>query len=205
LIAYFDESPDTVYGIVDRASFEARLHEHFLDGAKLEADPAWYALRNAIYAYGCRIELSKNGHHRSFAESRGQAWQYFTNALSVHTDLIYTRTDLSAIQALLIMVLLLVALPDLPSAEIVSQAFFVDGIGAPALEYMLLSVAMRLAQSRGLHLRAPTAWNLHESEAQNQSWLFWGIYVFDKHVAYRSGRPSVSTAVEPSLNPAHTP
>jgi hypothetical protein len=189
---------------VGRASFEARLRENFRDGAKLEADPAWYALRNIIYAYGCRIVSSKDSHQRTFAESRAQAWRYFNNALSVHTDLIYKQTDLSAIQALLVMVLVLVALSDLPTAEIVPQAFFVDGIGSPSLEYMLLSVAVRLAQSRGLHLKAPAAWNLDESEAQNRSWLFWGIYVFDKHVAYRSGRPSVSATIEPPLYPAYT-
>jgi hypothetical protein len=40
----------------------------------------------------------------TFSEAQGQAWQYFENALSVHTELLYTPTGLSAVQALALMV-----------------------------------------------------------------------------------------------------
>ena len=103
--AYFDESPDTIYHIIDRSMFERRLNAHFTGDAGQQNDcPAWYALRNIIYAYGCRIEISKTSHRQKIAESQTKAWAYFENALSVHTELIYTRTDMSAVQALTAMV-----------------------------------------------------------------------------------------------------
>lgn len=57
---------------------------------------------------------------------------------------------------------------------------------------MLLSNAVRLAQSQGLHCQPPTNWKLTEEEVLRRNWLFWVIYAYDKHVAFRSGRPSVS-------------
>lgn len=35
-----------------------------------------------------------------FSEAQAQAWQYFENALSVHTELMLTPTGLPAVQAL---------------------------------------------------------------------------------------------------------
>lgn len=67
----------------------------------MDEDPAWYALRNAIYAAGCRLELSKRG---NFREAYQTAWNFFENALAVHTELLYFHTSLLAVQALTVMV-----------------------------------------------------------------------------------------------------
>lgn len=89
-----------------RASFEARLRTHFaqvsLSGS--DEDPSWYALRNVVYASGCRTELGKSGDTSAFQESQAQGWRYFENALSMHTDLLYCRTGIMAVQALVAMV-----------------------------------------------------------------------------------------------------
>lgn len=103
--AYFEETSDTVFGLVCRPTFEARLRAHFkqaVQGAP-EHDPSWYALRNVVYAAGCRSILSKE-HPTPFCVGQGHGWQYFQNALSVHTDLLYSRTNLMAVQALAAMV-----------------------------------------------------------------------------------------------------
>lgn len=103
--AYFDESRDTVFGIISRPVFESRLRaylEHDLDRS-LSKDYSWYALRNAVYAAGCRQLLSREK-PGPFLIGKGHGWEYFQNALSVHTALIYSRTDLMAVQALAIMV-----------------------------------------------------------------------------------------------------
>jgi hypothetical protein len=71
------------------------------------------------------------------------------------------------------------------------QSLFVEGLGNPKLEYMLISTTVRLAQSKGLHLQpAPTA-QLPPSEVALRSRLFWAMYFYEKHIAYRAGRPSV--------------
>jgi len=101
--AYFEENPDAVFSIVYRPSFESRLRAYFNQGATstAEQDPAWYALRNIVYATGCRILFPKERDRR---QRSNRSWKLFQNALSVHTDLLYSRTSLMAVQALASMV-----------------------------------------------------------------------------------------------------
>jgi hypothetical protein len=113
LEAYFDYSFETIFSVVDRPTFEAHLTAHFQAGGTLDDDPAWYALRNMVYALGCRIVLSRGKHRQSFAEAQACVLRYFENALSVQVDLMYTQTDISAVQSLLVMVRLLTMLSSL--------------------------------------------------------------------------------------------
>lgn len=57
---------------------------------------------------------------------------------------------------------------------------------------MLLSNAVRLAQSKGLHLQAKVSRNLSEEEIAFRNSLWWSLYSYDKHLVFRLGRPSVS-------------
>lgn len=169
--AYFEESYDAVFGVISRPAFEARLRSHFQHHVSAEEDTSWYALRNTVYASGCRIVLSKE-HSVTFSAAQAQSWQYFENALSVLTDLQFSSTGLSAVQALIVM------------------TFYVEGLGNPALEYMLCANAARLAQARGLHRQPSKSWKLPETEILQRNWLFWTVYCVEKLIAYRSGRPS---------------
>lgn len=67
-------------------------------------DPAWYALRNVVYAFGCRASTFKEGVSDTWSEAQSKGWCFFENALAVHTELVYFRSNLSAVQALLAMV-----------------------------------------------------------------------------------------------------
>lgn len=102
---YFEEDIDSTYGIVHRHTFENMLRTYFKkDGhSEMDTDPAWYAIRNVIYAAGCRIIDVKESSSRKTTLSP-RSWRYFLNALSVHTDLLYYRTSLMAVQALVMMV-----------------------------------------------------------------------------------------------------
>lgn len=104
---YYDRDPDAVFSIVDRHDFEMKLHAHFgalkVGDSSLDGDPGWYALRNAIYAAGCRaqaVEAQSPASDMLLARS----WSYFLNALSKHTEVMYSRATLSAVQALTVMV-----------------------------------------------------------------------------------------------------
>ena len=171
---FFDRSLDAVYGVVHRASFEAHLVEKYVKNSTTANEPVWYALRNAVFAAGCRIALSSEHSPNSFTEARTLAWRYYENALSLHIYLVYCSPGLNAIRALVLM------------------AFFAEALGSPALEYMLMANATRLAQSKGLHLQVSQRSKMLPEEYQDRQWLWWCIYSYDKHLAYRSGRPSVS-------------
>lgn len=99
--AYFAEAPEAAFGVVNQLRFETMLRKHFQGGHSSEYDAAWYALRNIIFAYGCRILLSKTNAFRK-ANDESEGW--FFNALAVHTDLLYFRTSIMGVQALIIMV-----------------------------------------------------------------------------------------------------
>ncbi|KAH7013830.1 fungal-specific transcription factor domain-containing protein [Ilyonectria destructans] len=170
--AYFDNCLDAVFEITDRREFENRLSAHFKGDPNSTSNKSWYALRNIIYASGCRFSLSEASSRTAFTESRTQSWKYFENALSVHTDLLYVNTDLTSIQALLLM------------------GFHAEALGTPALEYMLISSATRLAQSKGLHLAPPRSLQASSEELLERQSLWWTLYSYEKHLAYRSGRPS---------------
>jgi hypothetical protein len=105
---YFEMDPDAVFGIVYRPTFENALRTHFRkDGhnSDNDPDPGWYALRNTVYAAGCRIiEMRNAGKGSRTNIMSNQSWKYFSNALSVHSDLLYYRTSLMAVQALAMMV-----------------------------------------------------------------------------------------------------
>ncbi len=99
-IAYFERAPDAVFGVIHRPWFEAQLREQF-DSKAFNNDPSWYALKNTVYASGCRLELAKKA---GFLEAYEKSWRYFENALSVQTELLYYRTGILAVQALTVMV-----------------------------------------------------------------------------------------------------
>jgi hypothetical protein len=108
--AYFDGSYDALFGIVNRPAFEAQLRDHFNRTTAASDDPLWVALRNVVYAAGCRCHLAKDP-SMSFVTARDQAGQYFEKALAVFKDVIFHTKGLTAVQVLALMVRILLPLP----------------------------------------------------------------------------------------------
>jgi hypothetical protein len=98
--AYFEESFEATFQTVDQQKFEARLEEQHKRTSQGD-DPAWYALRNIVFAFGCRIVSFKS---HSWTEAQDFSHGYFENALSVEPDLLHGPSRMVAIQALLVMV-----------------------------------------------------------------------------------------------------
>ncbi|OQV00980.1 Fungal specific transcription factor domain-containing protein isoform 3 [Cladophialophora immunda] len=167
--AYFEDSLEALYGVVYRPEFEARLHDH-LNSRGINC-PTWHALRNVVYATGCRTYLAKQK-SSNWSDAQRQSWVYFENALSVYVDLLYTPSGLTAVRALAAMNL------------------HVEGAGNAALESVMCASAVRLAQTKGLHREPPSSWGLSQDEALHRKWLWWAIYIHERQVTHRSGRPS---------------
>lgn len=105
--AYFEEDPDAQFGIVHRPTFDNMLRTHFRKGSQSDqdSDPGWYALRNVVYAAGCRIvEIRALGKTSGKSVFPARSWRFFLNALAQYTDLLFYKTSLKAIQALAAMV-----------------------------------------------------------------------------------------------------
>lgn len=118
--AFFDECAEAAIEIVDRSYFEARLRAQLKQGdpPTAEQDPAWYALRNIVYASGWRQAFSKRS---GFRYDDGLGWKYFMNAYSVLSELLYCRSNLLAVQALNAMVSLPLSCDALESALLTSH------------------------------------------------------------------------------------
>ncbi|KIW86599.1 uncharacterized protein Z519_12783 [Cladophialophora bantiana CBS 173.52] len=171
--AYFDHSYDAVFGVLHGPKFKARLEAQFDNqGASQVEDPSWFALRNVVYALGCRCMLAPDD-NVSFVEAEAQAKPYFHNALSAFGEIIFGHSGFTAIQALVLM------------------TFYAEGLGNAAIEFPLCSNAVQLAQARGLHRAPSKSWALSESDSLSRSWLWWTIYCLEKQIAFRSGRPSL--------------
>jgi len=100
--AYFERSVDSIFEVIRRPEFEWQLRGH-LDNSYKNDDPAWYAIRNVVYASGCRLHHSSH-HAATFSDIQEEAEGYFSNALLVHSQLLLGRPSLQAIRALLAMV-----------------------------------------------------------------------------------------------------
>ena len=100
MAAFFNAGYEAAFGIVQRSWFEARLH-NYLTNHKSDDEASWYALRNIIYALGCRYDMSPTS---TLLESSQKSWSYFENALSVHTDLMFLPSSIVGVQALALMV-----------------------------------------------------------------------------------------------------
>ncbi|KAJ9614387.1 hypothetical protein H2200_002523 [Cladophialophora chaetospira] len=187
--AYFEDSFEALFGVVYRPEFEARLGEHFKGSC--EDDPSWYALRNVVYATGCRTYLAKQK-SCSWTEAQHRSWPYFENALASQFDLLYTPTGLAAVRA------------------IAAMNLHIEGAGNPALEYTLCANAVRLAQAKGLHRQPASIWGLSQDEILHRNWLWWAIYVHEKQVVHRSVRPTaidednISCQIPTSIAPGST-
>ncbi|KAH8650766.1 fungal-specific transcription factor domain-containing protein [Ilyonectria robusta] len=177
--SYFEDTSDVVLGVVSRSWFQDKLRLHFNNnnssssspGPGTMDDPAWYALRNTIYAYGARQLLAKQSKPRAFSDAIELGNRYFQNALSMHSDLLFLGTSRLAVQALAVM------------------THYTEGVSWPSLNYMLCSSAMRLAETKGLHRQPPLSANLHDAEIYSRSCTWWGIYCYDRYSAVRLGRP----------------
>lgn len=97
-VEYFSNAPEAAFGIVDQTWFNARLKAHF-DHAR--DDSAWYALRNALLAAGCRIHLSKTA---GFREAKRASWMLFENAMACLPNLLLYSSSMIGVQALTLMV-----------------------------------------------------------------------------------------------------
>lgn len=93
---------DNLFDAVHKPEFERLLRAH-LAGKMPYRDSAWYALRNVVYATGCRIYRSQSP-TANFAEVEREARTYFSNALSVRDELLLMKPSLRSVRAFLAMV-----------------------------------------------------------------------------------------------------
>jgi len=136
------------------------------------ADPyqgsGWWASLNVVLATAYRLRVMS----KLVPEEEDQkAWAHLKNGMAVFSELAMRNTDLLSVQALL------------------GMAMFMQGTPNPQPSFLLISAAIRLSHSIGLHKRG-TGFNLNPIEIEQRKRVFWIAYMLDKDLSLRSGRPS---------------
>ncbi|KAF7543926.1 hypothetical protein G7Z17_g10352 [Cylindrodendrum hubeiense] len=127
----------------------------------------WWASLNVALAIAHRLRVMSNLVPQ---DEDDKAWDHLKNAMGVFPELMMRNTDLLSVQALL------------------GMALFMQGTPNPQPSFLLISAAMRLAHTIGLHKRG-TGFNLNPIEIEQRKRVFWIAYMLDKDLCLRSGRP----------------
>ena len=129
----------------------------------------WWASLNVALAIAHRLRVMSNVVD---SDEDQVAWGYLKNAMAVMSELTMRNTDLLSVQALL------------------GMGLFLQGTPNPQPAFFLISAAIRLAHSIGLHKRG-SDFNLNAAENEQRKRVFWIAYMLDKDICLRSGRPPV--------------
>ncbi|EWC44067.1 hypothetical protein DRE_01419 [Drechslerella stenobrocha 248] len=159
---------NALFPLYHQQTFESLLEDQYSNNPP--QGTGWLASLNMVLAIGSRIRGSMLKQPSADEDSRG--WKYFQNAMCLYPVLTLQNTDFLSIQALLAM------------------ALFLQGTANPQPLYNIISAALRVSFSIGLHRRAD-AFGFGREEAEHRKRVFWIAYVIDKDIALRSGRPSI--------------
>ncbi|KAK4499510.1 hypothetical protein PRZ48_010025 [Zasmidium cellare] len=154
---YFSNSPEAAFGIVNQTWFNARLQAHF-DHAR--DDSAWYALRNALLAAGCRIYLSRSA---GFREAKRASWALFENAMACLPNLLLYSSSVIGVQALTLMVSHLRSFSESDSIDWTSLGIF---LGRPFKPVTTVHVNIQRNATGLLHGNASAKCTVMEDASQ---------------------------------------
>lgn len=159
------------FPLFHKPTFDALFERHYSE-IPPPKDSGWYAAFNMVLAIALRIQISHPGlPDEDTATSHVQeSWQFFQNAASVLTELLLKNTDLISIQAIL------------------GMALYLQGTANPQPSYFLIAAAVRISNSIGMHRRG-NSFGLNSVEVEQRRRVFWIMYLLDKDMALRSGRP----------------
>lgn len=130
-------------------------------------DAGWWACLNVVLSIAHRLRALRtlDSTHENIL-----AFGYIQNALSVVSELNVSNRSLSVVQAL------------------VGMACILQGTSNPEPASMLVAAALRLAQAMNLHRECSDP-ALTKSQAETRRRVFWKVYVLDKDISLRTGRP----------------
>ncbi|KAI5816729.1 fungal-specific transcription factor domain-containing protein [Pyronema omphalodes] len=170
LIQDFFQGFNVLFPLFHRPSFEVYFEKQYTSDPP--RDSGWYAALNIVLAISCRLRISHSPDSTMtpVVSHIQEAWKYFQNAAAVLTELLLRNTDLMSIQAIL------------------GMALFMQGTANPQPSYFLIAAAVRIATSIGMHRRG-SSFGLNPIETEQRRRIFWILYMLDKDMALRSGRP----------------
>ncbi|KAF4464532.1 fungal specific transcription factor domain-containing [Fusarium albosuccineum] len=159
------KSINDFFPLFDEQDFLQKFNSHYLNSSP--SNPEWWACINVVL---CMAHRFRSMRMLETEVESAQACGYIHNALAVVAELNILHNNLSAVQALIGMALVLQGTPNPHPASV------------------LIAAAIRLAQSMGLHRKAEDN-ALTEAEREQRRRVFWIAYFLDKDISLRMGTP----------------
>lgn len=119
----------------------------------------------------------------SFRATYVFAWAYFKNAYATFPELVVRGKDLSTVQCFIIM------------------ATFMRGCADTRTAALLLSAAVRVSQSIGLHRKGGPSISLDGTDKWSRSQAFWIAYTLDIEMSLYCGLPPLHSDEDIEINP----
>lgn len=148
---------------MDEKGFRQDFQQKYVTSSP--GDPEWWACLNVALSVAHRLRAlrAQDSTYENMLAAR-----HIQYALSVVSEL--NVRSLNAVQGL------------------VGMACVLQGTPTPEPASMLVGAALRLAQSMDLHRELPDGLK-SESESERRRRLFWKVYILDKDISLRSGKP----------------
>ncbi|KAJ9638144.1 hypothetical protein H2204_004455 [Knufia peltigerae] len=182
LVDRFFSTFNKSYPLFRRDTFQALFDRQYADESAREGSS--FAALNIVLAIGCCIapESLRENIQRvepSCTDNLTQmSWKLFQNAYSMFFNILFLQFDLLSVQTLIAMVM--------PPTSV---AFFMQATVNPEGSFLLIGTAARIATSLGLH-RKLEGFGLEQVELEQRQRVFWVMYIFEKDLCVRTGRPS---------------
>lgn len=131
-------------------------------------DAWWQGLSYAVIANAIMYRTHKN----AFRQVAPYAWQFFRNAYAVLPELIIQADSIGAAQAVMGMVMFMRQSADTRAAS------------------MLLSIAVRMQQTAGMHVGSPQQSPISADDEEHRIRVFWATFILDMEMAINTGLPA---------------
>ncbi|KAK5031252.1 hypothetical protein LTS07_004987 [Exophiala sideris] len=175
LVDCFFKTFNAVYPLFSRDTFWELFERQYSDNPPPQR--SWISALSIVLSIGCSLATDAVLNNitmvnPSFTSNlMDLAWKYFKNASSIVPTLLFTQYDLLMVQTL------------------IGMAYVMQTQMHPEGAFLLIGIAARVSSSLGLH-RHLEGFGLSESESYQRQRVFWILYVIDKDMSIRIGRPS---------------
>ncbi|OQU95135.1 Fungal specific transcription factor domain-containing protein [Cladophialophora immunda] len=166
---------NSIFPLFDQKSFWTLFHQQY--STEPPSKRSWFGALNIVLSIGCITATDsiwtsvRDCDPSYFSNVSSVSWKLFQNASSVLLDALFHANDLMAVQT------------------VIGMAFVMQAVMNPEGAFSLLGVAARLANALGLH-RWLEGFGLSRAELEQRQRVFWILYILEKDMSSRVGRPS---------------
>ncbi|EXJ85192.1 hypothetical protein A1O3_05867 [Capronia epimyces CBS 606.96] len=196
LVNHYFDFFNVSFPLIDRQKFWVYFERQY-NGGDGSLKKSWFALFNAVLSIGCITATDLVSTNVLICDPYNStnmpemATKFLQNACSVLLNVFFADPDLMAVQAMIAMVAILIFILTMLGVIVltVGQAFVMQAIMNPEGAFTIIGTAARLATTLGLH-QWLEGFGLSKADLEQRQRVFWVLYILEKDLSFRIGRPS---------------